>query len=489
MTLVYFCKFAILSRPARWPGALPGRDACNRKDTDMAQMTKVERNGIEDGLKRGWTIPEIAAYVKRPPQTVTNEIKNRRIDSSKGFKETNSTCRWYGECRRTHVCGTNCGMDKWCKHCHQCFLQCRDYEVRTCDRLIAPPFVCNGCTNERICHLPKKFYVAKVAQADRESKLHVSRSHVHASEETLAKMNDALKDGLRRNQSVRHIMASNADAFGGLSERTVYNYIGSVGLDALDVGRGDLPYACSRRPRPKPAATKTDAKCRVNRTHDLFVLWKEQNPGALVPEADTLKGRIGGDVLFTIDFPCQLMMAFHKERETAQTWTGIVNMLYRLAGRPLFMKLFPAILEDNGAPFSDPVMTENARADNNPYRLVPRTKVFYCDPYCATQKPHVERNHEELRRILLKGTSFNALDQDDINVALSHVNSYTRASLGNSTPYDEFARTYGYEGRQLLDHLGIVKIPANEVTLDPYVLGKKFKRHADRIILRQNGVK
>ena len=317
----------------------------------MAQMTRVERYGIEDGLRRGWTIPEIAAYVKRPPQTVTNEIKNRRIDSSKGFKETNSTCRWYGECRRTHVCDTNCGMDKWCKHCHQCFLQCRDYEARTCDRLVAPPFVCNGCTNERICHLPKKFYVAKVAQADRESKLHVSRSHVHASDETLAKMNAALKDGLLRNQSVRHIMASNADAFGGLCERTVYNYIGSDGLDALGVGRGDLPYACSRRPRPKQAATKTDAKCRVNRTHDLFVLWKEQNPGALVPEADTLKGQVGGSVLFTIQFPCQLMMAFHKERETAQTWTGIVNMLYRLAGRPLFMTLFPAILEDNGAPF------------------------------------------------------------------------------------------------------------------------------------------
>ena len=167
----------------------------------MAQMTIVERDGIEAGLRRGWTIPEIAAYVKRPSQTVTNEIKNRRIDSGKGFKETNSTCRWYGECRRTHVCDTNCGMDKWCKNCHQCFLQCRDYEVRTCDRLVAPPFVCNGCTNERICHLPKKFYIARVAQADRESKLHVSRSHVHASDETLAKMNDALKDGLRRNQS------------------------------------------------------------------------------------------------------------------------------------------------------------------------------------------------------------------------------------------------------------------------------------------------
>ena len=37
----------------------------------MAQMTRVERDGIEDGLRRGWTIPEIAAYVKRPPQTVS----------------------------------------------------------------------------------------------------------------------------------------------------------------------------------------------------------------------------------------------------------------------------------------------------------------------------------------------------------------------------------------------------------------------------------
>ena len=57
----------------------------------MAQMTIVEREGIEGGLRRGWTIPEIAAYVKRPPQTITNEIKNRRVDSSKGLKDTNAT--------------------------------------------------------------------------------------------------------------------------------------------------------------------------------------------------------------------------------------------------------------------------------------------------------------------------------------------------------------------------------------------------------------
>ena len=79
-------------------------------------------------------------------------------------------------------------------------------------------------------------------------------------------------------------------------------------------------------------------------------------------------------------------------------------------------------------------------------------------------------------------------DLDDVNLVLSHVNSYSRASLGDSTPSDEFVKTYGYDGRRFLDRLGVVKIPANEVTLDPYVLGKRFKRHAERIILRKNGV-
>ena len=54
-------------------------------------------------------------------------------------------------------------MNKWCRNCHQCFLQCKDYEVRTCERLFTPPFVCNGCKSESICHLPKKYYIAKNA--------------------------------------------------------------------------------------------------------------------------------------------------------------------------------------------------------------------------------------------------------------------------------------------------------------------------------------
>ena len=127
--------------------------------------------------------------------------------------------------------------------------------------------------------------------------------------------------------------------------------------------------------------------------------------------------------------------------------------------------------------------------EHNPTRTAWRgIKLFYCDPHCSSQKPHVEREHREERRILLRGVSFDALTQDDVNLVASHVASYTRGVLDDKTPYDVFTEKFGEPGRKLLDALGIVKIPANEVTLDPILLGAKFKRHADRVILRKAGV-
>ena len=154
-------------------------------------------------------------------------------------------------------------------------------------------------------------------------------------------------------------------------------------------------------------------------------------------------------------------------------------------------ELFYVILTDNGSEFCNPQMIENYRPDpeHNATKLVSRgIHVFYCDPYCSSQKPHVERYHRELRRILEHGTSFNSLTQEDINLALSHINSYSRGVVNGSTAYDKFIQKYGERGRNLLNKLGIVKIPPNEVTLDPILLGEKFKLHADEVILKKNGV-
>jgi transposase InsO family protein len=71
-------------------------------------------------------------------------------------------------------------------------------------------------------------------------------------------------------------------------------------------------------------------------------------------------------------------------------------MLWEKAGAKLFRKLFAAILTDNGTEFSDPDMIECFRPDpeHNPTKLDSRgIKVWFTDPYCSSQKPHIERFH------------------------------------------------------------------------------------------------
>ena len=127
--------------------------------------------------------------------------------------------------------------------------------------------------------------------------------------------------------------------------------------------------------------------------------------------------------------------------------------------------------------------------EHNPTKLDSRgIKVWFTDPYCSSQKPHIERFHLDLRRILQKGTSFNMLSQEGVNLVFSNLNSYPRESLDGMTPYDKFVAEYGQEGRDFLDSLGIKRIPAAQVTLHPFLLGQNFQRTADKAILRKNGV-
>ena len=98
-----------------------------------------------------------------------------------------------------------------------------------------------------------------------------------------------------------------------------------------------------------------------------------------------------------------------------------------------------------------------------------RTSVFYCDPSSPYQKGSIEVNHELIRRILPKGTSFDQFVQADIVRMMNHINSYRRAKLGNKTPYEAFAFYYGIEA---LDKLGFSQIEPNAVVMTP----KLFKR-------------
>ena len=448
------------------------------------QLGNRQRLGFLASL--GWTMRRISEDMGWSAQTIANELLCRRVDSDKRHGCSNRLCAHYEECRLESYTATGKGLRK---NQTKCFETCPSFREASCRRLARPPFVCNGCEKEHNCPMRKKFYIPEAAQANYEGTLRNSRTGIHPDEKKVKAMDDVISPALKRGQSATAVVRANPETFKGVARSTLYGYI----RDGLFTAKGsDMPFAGrSRKPHKKPE-TKTTAKCRVGRTIREMWEWLKQHAGVVPCELDTVIGSISGKVLFTMIFPdTGLALAFLRQEKTAQTCTRIFNMLWRVAGPALFARLFRAILTDNGPEFSEPEMIEKYRPDpeHNPTKLLPRgVNVWFCDPYCSSQKPHVEREHREERRILLHGVSFDTLTQDDVNLVASHVASYTRGVLDDKTPYDVFTEKFGEPGRKLLDALGIVKIPANEVTLDPILLGAKFKRHADRVILRKAGV-
>ena len=125
---------------------------------------------------------------------------------------------------------------------------------------------------------------------------------------------------------------------------------------------------------------------------------------------DSVIGRVEGKCLLTIHFvETSLMLAFLRDSNTSASVIQIINLLDKVLGNEDFSRLFPVILTDNGSEFSNPKAIE--KRDTIPCS---RTNVFYCDPSAPYQKGACEVNHELIRRILPKGSSFDDLTQKDI---------------------------------------------------------------------------
>ena len=65
-----------------------------------------------------------------------------------------------------------------------------------------------------------------------------------------------------------------------------------------------------------------------------------------------------------------------------------------------------------------------------------------------------------IRRVLPKGTSFDELDQDDINLMMSNINSYNRKKLNNQSAHQLFSFL---NNGKTLNTLNIKSIPANDI--------------------------
>lgn len=420
---------------------------------------------IEKQLDNKKTFKDIARVLGKDCTTISKEIKNHiSYEKTGAYGKAFNDCRsaFFHRCSQRHSCSKCLSLsNRPCWSCGICIENCASYERFTCPKLSKPPYVCNGCLDIRKCTLEKRFYKAALAQKEYEAVRSESRSGFALNEDELKTLDDTVSPLLKKGQSLHHIMIYHSDEL-MKSERTLYNYINNGLFSARNI---DMPRTVRMRPRKNVSNNfKVDKACRIGRNYETYRHYIAEHPGIPVRQIDSVEGIKGGAVLLTIHFKEQeLQLAFLRKSNDSQSVIDVFDRLYFKLRPDIFMDIFPVVLADNGKEFSNPSAVEFDRQGNR------RTTMFYCDPNAPYQKPNCENNHEMIRRIIPKGTDIGRYTQKQINLMMSHINSYARSNLGNKSPYETFAFQYS---EKILKAFDLQKVPADEIMLNPSLFNK-----------------
>ena len=409
-----------------------------------------DRLSIEKYLTLSKSFKYIGNVLDKDCTTISKEVRNHLKVVNSG-----SVGRRFNNCLFRRTCpnrGKSCNISN-----------CINFKEEKCSLLNKPPYVCNGCKKKTQCTLTKHLYEAEYAFKEYKEVLSENRQGLLIDKSEIDYLNSILVPLIKnQGQSIHQVLINNKNKI-MFSDKTIYKLI-DLGL--LEVRNIDLPRKVRFRTRRKETTIyKIDKQCLVGRTYEDYLDYINQNPDTPIVQMDTVEGIKGGKVLLTIHFVnCSFMLAFIREHNNAQSVIDIFNSLQETLGIDKFKELFVLILTDNGSEFSNPIEIEFDLDTGEK-----RTQIFYCHPSSPYEKGSCEVNHELLRRILPKGTSFDDLTQDDINIVMSHINSYKRKKLNYESPHSMFSTIYG---KDTINKLGVQLIEPNEVNLTNNLLKK-----------------
>lgn len=418
-------------------------------------LTIDERRIILKGITSGATKTAIAQTLGKDKSTIGKEIKLHRILSHKSKLPL--------ECSNYRKCPFD-------RHCSP---DCPGYLPFHCSRRDISPGACNGCSNQSYCRFNKYQYKPEIAQADYVSLLVDSRQGVNLTSSQAKKMADIIKPLLLQGLSPYRIVTNHPEL--GISEKTLYNYIeNGVFQEVAGITVMDLRRKVSRKLPKKKSVTykkRVDRKYLNGRTYKDYKEYIKDNPDVFVTQMDTVyNDASSGPFLQTFKFINSgvLFAIYHKQKTALSMKQGIDLLEQQILGSEIFRKYCHILLTDRGSEFTD---ADGMEFDSSGLR---RTRVFYCDPMQSGQKGSLENKHIELRYILPKGTNWQALGlngQDELNLALSHINSSPVKKLSGKSPLD-LADFISHDLYEKIDVFGIHKIEKDKVILKPYLLKK-----------------
>ena len=244
------------------------------------------------------------------------------------------------------------------------------------------------------------------------------------------------------------------------SMRTVYEYIDKCYLSARNI---DMHRTVRYKKRTKHEETpKVSPRKKIGHRHNDFLKYIEDHPGIRIVQMDTVEGIKGGKLLQTFLWPeNNLMLAFLIDSKEMSNTVRVIDYIEETIGIEEFKELFPVILTNNGSEFADPEKFEKGTNGEK------RTRLYYCEARHSEQKGELEKNHEYIRYVLPKKTSFDELTQEKVQLMINHINNTSRPKFNGETPINKALKSFD---KNAMEKLGLEIILPDEVHLKPDLL-------------------
>ncbi len=150
-------------------------------------------------------------------------------------------------------------------------------------------------------------------------------------------------------------------------------------------------------------------------------------------ELDSVIGRRekGKTLLVLTERKTRQELIYISEGKTALDTVHVLNTIERKLGTRNFRKIFKSITCDNGTEFSNTYGMEYS-----PITQRQRTTVYYCHPYCSSERGSNENQNAFIRRFIPKGTPISKYTTKDIKDIQDFINEYPRHIFaGKSSSY------------------------------------------------------
>ena len=337
--------------------------------------------------------------------------------------------------------------------------------VSKCKLLQKPPYICNFCPRLRYCVNGKIYYNAKIAQKRSDELKKNCRMGVDIDSKTIDEIEHSIVPLIKdKKQSINQVYINHSDLL-YMSKPTFYKYV-NIGLFSLT--NLDLPKKVKYKKRKKKKDNEEKRKLALlnGRRHDDFLIYIYKHPNMHIVEMDTVIGlQTDSKALLTLYFrDTHFMIIRLLEKKNIENVNATINKIKDSLGISLYSKIFKVILTDRGSEFYDPYCFEKDYSNDG--RNVAR--LFYCDPNCPEQKGGIEKNHEYIRRVIPKNTSFTSINESQIRNLENQINNIPRDSLNGKTPFELTKKKYP----AFIKKLGYHYISPDNVNLSIYnILG------------------